>query len=229
MAGLYPKIFGAVSALGLYFASRSGYRLAGGGIGGWVLGIGIWFLATSGLCVLAIFLNRWFLHAMDAGYKGMMRPVAHGLTRLAIAIGGRARSWRAEEFLSDLTRPAKGQPTLSGWAQARYSCGLVRAAIILRIGDLGAPLLRLLDWSLAKPRTEKMAAFATLAVAGYLWVSKGFGAVVTNLENIASAGGLVYGPGRWLRDHRSIKPVAMRPANQVSSAKKDADHSAPYQ
>lgn len=128
------------------------------------------------------------------------------LAALAIIVGGGERSWRAEEFLADLT----GSDRPSGWAQVRYSGGLVRGAAVMRTRDLCRPLMRLVDWVLAKPRTERLAATAAIATACYFVAQKGISGLLGNLENVAAAAGLLYGPGVWLRSRRGVPPVPPR-------------------
>lgn len=210
IAGLFPKLVGLAGGLGACMLSRDGYRLVGGGIGGWFVGIILGLLTITVLGVLGHLAARRMIRAMEADPRQAMRLLARSLTGMAVLIGGQARAWRSEEFLADLTRAGASGRSLSEWAQIRYSFGLVRGALALRVRDLCDPLVSLLDWSLAKPRTEKVAAVATIAVASYFFATKGIAGMLANLENIATAGGLVYGPGLWLRDRRSVPSVPAR-------------------
>jgi hypothetical protein len=139
---------------------------------------------------------------------GLVRDMAaQRLTALAVLIGGQSRAWRAEEFLSDLIRrdiTSAGPPT---WRQVRHASGLVYGAVIMRSRDLRKPLLGLLDWTLAKPRTETLSAMAAITAATYFLKAAGLSGLFGNLENVVAAALVLYGPGRWLRAYRCIPPV----------------------
>jgi hypothetical protein len=142
--------------------------------------------------------------------RRVMEISARRLAGLAVVIGGRSRAWRAEEFRADLIRSAGAGTSPRAWRQVRHAGGLVRGAVIMRGRDLCKPLWRLLDWTLAKPRTETLSAVAAIAAAAYFLAATGPSGLLGNLENVVAAGVLLYGPGRWLRAQRGIPPIPPR-------------------
>jgi len=149
----------------------------------------------------------------------LLEAVARRLTGMALAIGGPKRSWRAEEFLADLTRHGTDGDSPGGWAQLRHAAGLIRGSLRLRVGDACAPLWRLADWALAKPRTERIATL-TVMTAVYFWCSSGFSGLMQQLVNVAAVASVI-APALWLRREREIPPVQRRTGNVTSEASTD--------
>jgi hypothetical protein len=142
-------------------------------------------------------------------------PTARGLTMMAVLIGGRSRAWRSEEFIANLTRHDRARQRPTAWAQVRHGAGLVRAALVLRTGDL-------LDWVLAKPRTEWALAALTMLAGLYYFRTGGFSGLMANLQNVATVPMLI-GPAAWgLRKHRGVPPVPRRsePENKSDKAQR---------
>ena len=136
------------------------------------------------------------------------------LVSLAGLVGGRRRAWRTAEFRAFLVPLDGGGP--SGWRQIRYGAGFVRAALVMRLRDLGRMLLWSLDWMLAKPRAERLAAFGAVMTAWYLFVTSGLAGLVGGLDNVLAAFGLCYGSGRYLRQSRGVPPAQPRPGHSRS-------------
>jgi CRP-like cAMP-binding protein len=134
---------------------------------------------------------------------------ARRLTGLAVAVGGEKRAWRAEEFLADLARGTIGGDAPVGWAQLRHASGLIFGALRLRVRDACKPLMRLLDWSLAKPRTERIVAVLTILTAVYFWWASGFAELMNQLVNVAVVASTI-APALWLRRERGIPPALKR-------------------
>jgi hypothetical protein len=63
-------------------------------------------------------------------------------------------------------------------------------------------------WALAKPRTETLSAMAAIVAVACFAHTTGFAELMGNLENVGTAGALVY--GLWLRKHRGVPPVPPR-------------------
>lgn len=114
----------------------------------------------------------------------LTEKTARRLTGLAVAIGGGKRAWRAEEFLADLSRGVTGRDVPPGWAQLRHATGPILAALRLRVRDTRKPLLRLLDWSLAKPRTEQIVTTLATSTAIYYWWTSGVTGLMDQLVNV---------------------------------------------
>lgn len=142
---------------------------------------------------------------------------ARRLTGLAVAVGGGKRAWRAEEFLADLSRGATGGDVPAGWAQLRHASGLILGALRLRVRDACKPLLRLLDWSLAKPRTERIVTVLTILAAIYFWWISGFTELMDQLVNVAAVASVI-APALWLRKERGIPPAPKRDKKSIADS-----------
>jgi hypothetical protein len=140
--------------------------------------------------------------------RRLVQTTAHGLAMTAIFIGGRSRAWRSREYLANLagydTRP--GPPP---WGQIRHAAGLIRGALVMRAGDLARLLVRLLDWTLAMPRTEWLVATLTLLSAIYFLRAGGFSGFMHSLGNVLAVA-LLIGPAVWLRRTRDVPPAQRR-------------------
>lgn len=155
--------------------------------------------------------TRWLGEQTRSSVRDhVLETTARRLTLLAVVIGGHSRAWRAEEFLADLIRSGTAGTGPRPWRQLRHASGFVYGAVIMRAHDLCRPLARLLDWALAKPRTEALSVTAAIITASYFMNTMGLTGLLGNLENVVAAAILVYGPGRWLRAHRSVQPAAKR-------------------
>jgi hypothetical protein len=163
------------------------------GSAGPVWGALVGFLVTTVLTAVVNALDMLLFH------PAMMAPA---LSKLAVAIGGRKRAWRSEEW-------AAGSPP-GKWARIRHSAGLVVAAVRWRVGDLLHLLGRLLDWTLAEPRTEVLIVVATVCGAAYFWRTQGLAGLMGNFENVLATAVLTSGPGLWLRKHRGVPPARRR-------------------
>jgi hypothetical protein len=104
----------------------------------------------------------------------------------------------------------------SSWRLIRYAGGLVRASALMRARDLRDPLLRVLDWTLAKPRTEAITAMGAIATAAYFLAAGGLSGLILNLQIVGAAGALIYGPGLWLRNYRRVPPAPPRQRSEQS-------------
>ncbi|WP_141580173.1 hypothetical protein [Actinomadura sp. WMMA1423] len=194
--------------------------------------IAIWWLialGTFGLVSLAIE-TYYDIIKSDSSRRSeaplrrrLARKMALHLTVLAASLGGRTRTWRAEEFRADLTRSeTDSAPTSRG--QLRYAIGLVYATLRMRARDLTQPLrrylLRVLDWTLAQPRTEWIVTWLTLAATAYFWRTKHFDGLMEQLQNVATVAA-IYGPALWLRKRRNISPVRRSHNHEQAEPERD--------
>jgi hypothetical protein len=86
----------------------------------------------------------------------------------------------------------------------------VLAAIRLRVKDHARVLDRLLNWSLAKPRTEVLVTVATLCSAGYFLRALRFAGLMGNFEKVLATAALIACPAMWLREARNVPPAHRR-------------------
>jgi hypothetical protein len=132
------------------------------------------------------------------------------LTSLAVFIGGHKRTWQGEELAADLAVGSALGHSPNTPAQLRYATGLVAAAIRLRARDLVQALVRVLDWTLAEPRTEILVALTTLCSAGYFLFSSGFVGLMANFDNVLAIATIMAVPALWLRRARGVLPERHR-------------------
>jgi hypothetical protein len=165
-----------------------------------------------GAGLLGVFVLILVASAYDALYALLSHPtmMAHALTKLAVVIGGRKRAWRGDEWAGDLATGSDPGSPPGKWARMRYGACLVVAAVCMRAGDLLRLLGRMLDWTLAEPRTEVLVGVATLCTAGYFWRTGGLAGVMSNFENVLATAVLTSGPALWLRKHRAVPPARRR-------------------
>jgi hypothetical protein len=135
--------------------------------------------------------------------------LAPALTKLAVVIGGRKRAWRADEWAGDLATGSDPAHPPGTWARIRHSADLVRAAVRWRVGDLLNLMGRILDWTLAEPRTEVFIMVATLCSAAYFWRTLGLAGLMANFENVLATAVLTSGL-LWLRKYRHVPPARRR-------------------
>ncbi|RCG16918.1 hypothetical protein DQ384_39940 [Sphaerisporangium album] len=131
--------------------------------------------------------------------------VAVTLATLAVAIAGRHRAWRIEEFLADLLRPdaTTGRARPGASARLRHAAGLLVAAIRFRIRDLAQPAVKLGDWFLESPRTEWLIAVITLLCGRYYYgQGRGWDGMMDSAEKIVAIAGSVASVLLWLRHRR---------------------------
>jgi len=136
----------------------------------------------------------------------MRDRLSRTLVSVAVLVGGRDRSWRAEEFLADLAAPtAEGRP-LTGRRQVVHALGLLWAMAILRAGDLGAALMRPVDRLLASTWAVEKAALLAVVVSAVIHVrAEGLAAALVNrVGEIGGAGAVVYLLGTCLRTIRGV-------------------------
>jgi hypothetical protein len=124
------------------------------------------------------------------------------LINAAVHIAGRKREWRAEEWMAD--SPPGAQAFL------RHAAGLLIAAIRFRVTDTFRTTERVLDWTLAEPRTEILIAVATLCSAGYFLRTAGVSGLMSNADNVLATAALTCGPAYWLRKARGVPPKTGR-------------------
>ena len=146
--------------------------------------------------------------------RRLTEKTARRLTGLAVAVGGNKRAWHAEEFLADLSRGATDGDEPAGRAQLRYASGLILGALRLRIRDACKPLQRLLDWSLAKPRTERIVTALTIFTVIYFWWTSGFTGLMDQLVNVAVVASII-APALWLRKERGIPSAPKRAKKSI--------------
>ncbi|MER7128616.1 hypothetical protein [Streptosporangium saharense] len=97
---------------------------------------------------------------------------------LALRIGGRARRWQAEDWQAAVE--ASPHP-------GRYGLGLVRAAVHMRLYDLGTLLLRAACWVLASNHRTWWPLGAVLTFAAVdIHLSQGWGSAFYTLPTIAA-------------------------------------------
>jgi hypothetical protein len=77
----------------------------------------------------------------------------------------------------------------------------------------------LLDWSLAKPRTERIITVLTILTAIYFWWTSGITGLMSQLVNVATVASTI-APALWLRKERGIPPAPKRdkPGTEDSDA-----------
>lgn len=156
------------------------------------------------LTVHFVFYHQAALFPSTAIRRLVLENAAVRLAILAGTIGGPKRAGRTEEFITDIIREDAG---VSSSRRLRHAVGLTYAACVMRAGDLARPLLRPVDWALARPRTEAVAAGAAIAAAVYFLHTGGLPSFMDNIHNIVDAAGGILAPG--LRRYRSI-PSARR-------------------
>lgn len=181
------------------FAAGAGAGLAYGLFGGLVAGFAVGNLRAGPRTTIG-----GESRARRAG-----QIVALRLADLAVVVAGASRAWRAEEFRANLA-PRATDGERSGGAPVRHAVGLLRWAVVARLRDLTRLLSPVLDWMLAKPRTEYLAALVTVATGGYFLVTSGFAGLLHDLDNVAAAFFLLYGAGVFLRTQREVPPAPPR-------------------
>ncbi|MFF4415619.1 hypothetical protein ACFYY8_24060 [Streptosporangium sp. NPDC001559] len=128
---------------------------------------------------------------------------------LALRVGGRARRWRAEDWQAAVE--ASPNPV-------RYGLGLVHAALLMRLYDLGTQLLRAVRWVLASNhRTWWPLGTGMVAGAVQIHLSQGWGSVFYTIPVITT----FYAGVEWLRRRWNIQ-VSRRPGS-ASDAKAGGD------
>jgi hypothetical protein len=175
----------------------------------WASRAGVYFSSPELLILLGLFALGLYLQAAPLVSTLVRDPTAaaRALTKLAVAVGGRKRAWRAAEWAADLATGGDPGSPPSTRARMRHSAGLVVAAVRWRVGDLLRRLGRMLDWTLAEPRTEVLVVVATLCTAGYFWRTQGLAGLMSNFENVLATAVLTSGPALWLRKHRAVPPA----------------------
>ncbi|MFC3982775.1 hypothetical protein [Streptosporangium jomthongense] len=98
--------------------------------------------------------------------------------RLALRVGGRARRWQAEDWQAAVE--ASPNPV-------RYGLGLVRAALLMRLYDLGTLLLRAACWVLASNHRTWWPLGSVLAFAAVnVHLAQGWGSAFYTLPTIVA-------------------------------------------
>ncbi|MFD0887020.1 hypothetical protein ACFQ08_20940 [Streptosporangium algeriense] len=132
-------------------------------------------LAFGGISLFA----GGFLVAVNLDVLTIWDRVRLSLTlNLALRIGGRARRWQAEDWQAAVE--ASPHPV-------RYGLGLVRAALLMRLYDLGTLLLRAVCWVLASNhRTWWPLGTGMVAGAVQINLSQGWGSVFYTIPAITA-------------------------------------------
>jgi hypothetical protein len=125
------------------------------------------------------------------------QAAARGLSGIVVALAGliapRSRAeWIAEQASAERLLPAA--------ARLRFDCGLVKAAVIMRLSRMSAPLVARVDAvACSEKRTRKAACLIVGATAVYVFFHEGLAGLISNAEGLAVIGAGVYGLARWRR------------------------------
>jgi hypothetical protein len=131
-------------------------------------------------------------------HSGPAAAAARGLSDIAVAVAGRIAprsraEWMAEQVSAERLLPAA--------ARLRFDCGLVKAAVIMRLSRVFAPLLARMDAvACSETRTRKAASLSVGASAVYVFFHAGLASVISDAESLAAIGAGIYGLARWRRE-----------------------------
>jgi hypothetical protein len=219
-AGLFA-VLGAVLGAVLFAVLIAGLSAGLSAVLIAVLGAGLGAVLSAGL-----FVQEW-LDDADAGQRMRNVPIRliRGLTRAAAKLAGPSHGYLQETWLADLRGIPEEGRSLSVRKQLRYARGYLRAAVRIRLADLGTRAGRRLDWALvSEKRTCTIIATVVAVMACYTFKHQGLIGLVTNAENIVVTGAGLYGAARGLRRARDVQPSQQQgPTRPVSG---DADPAA---
>lgn len=144
-------------------------------------------------------LNKDAVPIRPAGRRaGPVLAAAHGLSGIVIAVAaliapGSRAEWMAEQASAERLLPAA--------ARLRFDCGLVKAAVIMRLSRISAPLVKRVNAVACSERNTRKAACLTVgASAVYIFFHAGLAGVISDAEGLAVIGTSVYALARWRRE-----------------------------
>ncbi|MFC7380912.1 hypothetical protein [Sphaerisporangium rhizosphaerae] len=155
------------------------------------------FVPTLDATMALIVTVEIFIRVIPSGIAGRQMVgtfVVDVILRMASAVGGSARKWRAIEWSADLIESPK--PT-------RYAFGILRAAMRMRLSDLADMLRRAVCWMLAT-ETRTWTPLTILLLWGGLETSEdtGLGAAILA---VVGAGAVFQQGVRWLRGYLGVQ------------------------